>query len=63
MKIVYSLPNCPGCVTLKNQLKAKGEAFEERVIGEHLTLDQFKQWFPDVRGVPFVVEDVEDDQS
>jgi len=33
MKIVYSLPNCPGCVQLKAKLKLEGTEFVERIIG------------------------------
>lgn len=56
MKIVYSLPYCPGCVTLKNALKAKGELFKEVVIGEDISLDEFKEKFPGVKSVPYVVD-------
>ena len=56
MKIVYSQPNCPGCVTLKNQLKSKGEEFIEQVIGKDITKEDFFSLYPGVRTVPYVVE-------
>jgi glutaredoxin len=61
MKTVYSLPYCPGCVTLKNQLKSSGEPFKEVMINKDITLQEFQERFPSVRTVPYVVE--EDDQS
>ena len=58
MKTVYSKPNCPGCVALKNRLKAQGEEFKEVVIGVDIEVDAFFMLYPDVRSVPFVVESV-----
>jgi len=54
--IVYSKPNCPGCVTLKDKLKAEGTPFTEVVLGKDITIDEFKERFPTVRSVPFVVD-------
>lgn len=56
MKIVYSQPNCPGCVTMKNKLKAMNEEFQEIVIGKDITKEEFFELFPGVRSVPHVVE-------
>lgn len=58
--IVYSQPNCPGCVTLKNKYKEEGVVFTEVVIGKDITVDEFKQRFPTVRSVPFVVDSKEE---
>jgi glutaredoxin len=55
-KIVYSKPNCPGCVTLKDKLKAEGTEFTEVVIGKDLTVEEFIERFPTVRTVPYVVD-------
>lgn len=63
MKTVYSLPNCPGCITLKNQLTAQGIPFAEVVLGKDLSIETFQKYFPDVKGVPYVVEDDADDAS
>jgi glutaredoxin len=54
--IVYSKPNCPGCVTLKDKLKAEGTAFTEVVIGKDITVQEFIERFPDVRSVPYTVD-------
>lgn len=61
MKTIYSQPNCPGCVALKNKLKSEGVPFAEVVIGKDLSLDTFRKYFPDVKSVPFVVEDEDAD--
>lgn len=50
--IVYSKPNCPGCVTLKNKLKAEGKEFVEVVLGQDMSIEAFKEKFPEVRSVP-----------
>lgn len=50
--IVYSQPNCPGCVTLKNKLKAEGKEFVEVVLGQDMSIEAFKEKFPEVRSVP-----------
>lgn len=63
MKTVYSLPNCPGCRTLKAQLKSEGTPFKDMTIGIHLTIDEFRSKYPDARSAPFVVEDEEEDST
>jgi len=50
--IVYSKTNCPGCVTLKNKLKAEGKEFVEVVLGQDMSIEAFKERFPEVRSVP-----------
>ncbi len=55
MKTVYSMPNCPGCVSLKEKLKSAGEIFNEVMIGTDISLEEFKEKFPSVRSVPHVV--------
>jgi glutaredoxin len=54
--IVYSKPNCPGCDTLKAQLKADGVEFVEIELGKDLSIEDFKAKFPTVRSVPHKVE-------
>ena len=54
--IVYSQPNCPGCVIMKNKLKEEGKTFTEIIIGKDITVDEFKERFPTVRSVPFMVD-------
>ena len=53
--IVYSQPNCPGCVTLKNKLKAEGVEFVEIELGKDMTIEAFKEQFPTVRSVPHMI--------
>lgn len=57
MKIVYSKPNCPGCVSLKNKLKMRGEEFKEVILGKDMEVEAFLMLYPDAKTVPFVVEE------
>jgi glutaredoxin len=57
MKILYSKLNCPGCVVKKNELIKEGVDFKEIKIGVDISVDEFFQKYPDVRSVPFVVEE------
>ena len=56
MKIVYSKPNCPGCVQLKAQYDRDGVTYMEMVIGKDIPLQDFLKKYPEVKSVPFVVE-------
>ena len=62
MKIVYSVPNCPGCIKLKNAMNENGEPYEEIMIGRDIPIDDFRKMYPHAKAAPFVVEDA-DDQS
>ena len=53
--IVYSKPNCPGCATLKNKLKAEGVEFVEIELGKDMTIEAFKEQFPTVRSVSHMI--------
>lgn len=55
MKTVYSQTNCPACLKLKAQLTKDGEEFSEIIIGKDITKEDFFDKFPNVRSVPFVV--------
>lgn len=57
MKVVYSQPNCPGCVAIKEQLKKDGVEFIEKVIHVDIPIDEFMMKYPGVRSVPFVVDE------
>lgn len=57
MITVYSKDNCPGCETLKAKLKAEGTPFTEIKLGRDMSVSEFKELFPEVRSVPYVVED------
>lgn len=56
MKTVYSLPDCPGCENLRRKLEADGVEFKYVVIGEEITMAEFREKYPAVRAVPYVVE-------
>lgn len=56
--IIYSQPHCPGCVVLKERYKREGMAYTEVVIGEDISVSEFRETYPNVRAVPFVVPDV-----
>jgi len=58
MKTVYSQPNCPACMVLKSKLLNKNIPYEEIVIGKDITKEEFFAKYPDVRSVPFVVDDL-----
>jgi glutaredoxin len=53
--IVYSQPNCAGCVAVKALLTSKGYAVEERVLGNGWTKEQLYADAPNVRSVPQVL--------
>lgn len=57
MKVVYSQTHCPACDKLKKELKMKDVEFEEVVIGVDIPVDEFRKKYPNVRTVPFVVEE------
>lgn len=57
MKVVYSQPNCSGCVALKDQFKKDGVEFIEKVIHVDISIDEFMTKYPGVRSVPFVVDE------
>ena len=52
---VYTKDNCPACVQLKARLNKEGTEFKEVKIGRDITVDAFKEQFPNVRMVPHVV--------
>lgn len=62
MKTVYSVPNCPGCIKLKNTMNENGEPYKEVMIGRDISIDDFREMYPNARAAPFIVEDA-DDQS
>ena len=55
MKTVYTKDNCPACTQLKRQLTEAGEYFNEVQIGKDITREDFIAKFPNVRTVPYVV--------
>lgn len=53
---VYTKDNCPACLIVKNRLRNQGIEFEEVKIGRDITVEAFKEQFPNVRAVPYVVK-------
>lgn len=54
--IVYTKDNCPACVMVKNRFHNQGVEFTEVKIGRDITVEAFKEQFPNVRAVPHVVK-------
>lgn len=61
MKTVYTKDNCPACVALKASLAKAGEAFQEIKIGRDITREEFLEKHPNVRTVPYVVDNDQGD--
>jgi glutaredoxin len=53
--IIYSQNHCSACEKLKAEYRSKNIPFTEIRIGVDITIDQFKERYPDVRSVPFIV--------
>ncbi len=50
--IVWSKPRCSYCVAAKELLASLGVSFEERIIGEGFTREQFFESNPNAKTVP-----------
>lgn len=61
MKTVYTKDNCPACVSLKASLVKSGEAFQEIKIGRDITREEFLEKYPNVRTVPYMVDNDQGD--
>lgn len=57
MKLVYTQENCPACLFTKAKLNAQNIPFREIKIGTDITREDFLEQFPDVRTVPYVVDE------
>lgn len=57
MKLVYTQENCPACLFTKAKLTAQNIPFRELKIGTDITREDFLEQFPDVRTVPYVVDE------
>jgi len=56
MKIIYSTTTCLACKQLKERYMAEGVEFKEMVIGKNISKEEFFNFFPNVRTVPYVVD-------
>ena len=52
---VYSSTRCNFCTIAKTLLNNYNIEFEEKVIGEDVGFDDFRNQYPDVKMVPFIV--------
>jgi glutaredoxin len=59
MYTIYSKDNCGNCVSAKNLLQTKNLAFEEVKLNRDISLEDFRGKYPDVRSMPFILEDQE----
>jgi glutaredoxin len=59
MFTIYSKDNCGNCVSAKNLLQTKNLAFEEVKLNRDISLEDFRGKYPDVRSMPFILEDKE----
>lgn len=57
MKIVYTQDHCPGCLFTKAKLNSQNIPFREVKIGTDITKEEFQKLFPDVRSVPYVIDE------
>jgi len=55
--MIYSRPDCLWCVNAKKLCKEKRQSHTEVIIGEDISVDDFKAKYPEVRGVPYIVID------
>jgi glutaredoxin len=54
--IVYTKDNCQACVLLKTRLISEGIDFVEVHLGKDMSIEAFKEKFPNVRSVPHMVD-------
>ena len=55
--IIYSRDDCPWCDRAKDLLYTKGEEYQEIKIGREITREEFKEQFPSVKTVPYIIID------
>ena len=53
--IVWSQPNCNWCNQAKTLLKSRNIPFEEKMIGDNATRDEFFAAVPGARSVPQII--------
>lgn len=56
MLLVYTLPNCPSCQSLKTRLTKYNVEFSEVIIGEMISRERFLAMYPGAKRAPVVVE-------
>lgn len=54
---IYTRSECPLCETAKRMLQEKNVAFNEYMLGVHISREQVLEKFPDAKKVPIIVVD------
>jgi len=57
MKVLYSVVNCPACMQRRRELVDQEVAFKYVVIGKDMKPEDFFAKYPDVKSVPFEVDE------
>ena len=52
--VVYSMPTCSFCVDAKNLLEKNNIEYEEVILGETISVNDFMAKFPNVTSVPVI---------
>ncbi len=52
---VYTLPNCSSCSHMRELMSRANQTYEEISIGTDITYEDFKQKFPGIEALPYVV--------
>ncbi len=56
---IYKSPGCGYCVKIIELMNRAGVEYRTTTIGKDMTLEEFKNLYPDVHGFPFAVIDGE----
>lgn len=56
---IYTKDTCPFCAKAKNVLNKLGKPFNEVRVGSDITVEEFKQKFPNATTVPQIILDEE----
>lgn len=54
---LYSMQNCPACMQKRRELVDQEVLFKYVVIGKDIPIETFMEKYPDVKTVPFLVEE------
>ena len=52
---IYTQKNCQPCFKLKEEYKQKQIPFTEIELGKDISVAEFRELYPNVRSVPFVI--------
>lgn len=54
--IIYSKVGCPSCTKAKQLIDMRGDSYSETVIGVDISREEFMETFPDIKSVPYIIE-------